>query len=129
MIPLTEYLCSLLSQRLSDLTHFHLFAFSFLLFHEYSFNISANNLVERINHHLVFILFSRAMRSHVATKECIFELPNLTIQATRAQTFLLQTIWQSWAYIGNTSSPMVNEALLNEVFQPSGKGYVFPAIQ
>ncbi|XP_053101134.1 intermembrane lipid transfer protein VPS13B isoform X9 [Hemicordylus capensis] len=53
-------------------------------------------------------------------KECIFELPNLTIQATRAQTFLLQTIWQSWAYIGNVNSPVINEALVNEIFQPSG---------
>ncbi|XP_054840360.1 intermembrane lipid transfer protein VPS13B [Eublepharis macularius] len=59
-------------------------------------------------------------RSHVAVKECIFELPNLTIQATRAQTFLLQTIWQSWVYIGSVNSPVVNEALLNEVFQLSG---------
>ncbi|XP_053101128.1 intermembrane lipid transfer protein VPS13B isoform X3 [Hemicordylus capensis] len=59
-------------------------------------------------------------RSHVSMKECIFELPNLTIQATRAQTFLLQTIWQSWAYIGNVNSPVINEALVNEIFQPSG---------
>uniref|UniRef100_A0A670KB47 Vacuolar protein sorting 13 homolog B n=1 Tax=Podarcis muralis TaxID=64176 RepID=A0A670KB47_PODMU len=59
-------------------------------------------------------------RSHVAVKECIFELPSLTIQATRAQTFLMQAIWQSWAYTGNVSSPVVNEALVNEVFQPSG---------
>uniref|UniRef100_A0A8D0L2Y1 Uncharacterized protein n=1 Tax=Sphenodon punctatus TaxID=8508 RepID=A0A8D0L2Y1_SPHPU len=35
-------------------------------------------------------------RSHVPIKECIFELPNLTVQATRAQTLLLQTICQSW---------------------------------
>ncbi|XP_077207934.1 intermembrane lipid transfer protein VPS13B isoform X2 [Paroedura picta] len=59
-------------------------------------------------------------RSHVAVQECIFELPNLTIQATRAQTFLLQTIWQSWACTGSVNSPVVHEALLNEVFQPSG---------
>ncbi|XP_061459906.1 intermembrane lipid transfer protein VPS13B isoform X5 [Rhineura floridana] len=59
-------------------------------------------------------------RSHVAVEECIFELPNLTIQATRAQTFLMQAIWQSWAYTGNISSPVVNEALVNEVFQSSG---------
>ncbi|XP_042321632.1 vacuolar protein sorting-associated protein 13B isoform X3 [Sceloporus undulatus] len=58
--------------------------------------------------------------SNVAVKECIFELPNLTIQATRAQTFLMQTIWQSWAYTGNVSSPVVNEALVNEVFQLPG---------
>nr|XP_003226657.1 PREDICTED: vacuolar protein sorting-associated protein 13B isoform X1 [Anolis carolinensis] len=58
--------------------------------------------------------------SNVAVNECIFELPNLTIQATRAQTFLMQTIWQSWAYTGNVSSPVVNEALVNEVFQLPG---------
>ncbi|XP_066482661.1 intermembrane lipid transfer protein VPS13B isoform X2 [Tiliqua scincoides] len=59
-------------------------------------------------------------RSHVALKECIFELPNLTVQATRAQTFLLQTIWWSWAYVGNVSSPVISEALVNDIFQPSG---------
>ncbi|NXU82904.1 VP13B protein, partial [Xiphorhynchus elegans] len=61
-------------------------------------------------------------RAHVPLTECIFELPNLTIQATRAQTLLLQTIYQSWCLpVGNVSSVVVNEALLNEVFQTSGK--------
>ncbi|XP_071410193.1 intermembrane lipid transfer protein VPS13B isoform X5 [Pithys albifrons albifrons] len=60
-------------------------------------------------------------RAHVPLTECIFELPNLTIQATRAQTLLLQTIYQSWCHpVGNVSSVVVNEALLNEVFQTSG---------
>ncbi|NWY01214.1 VP13B protein, partial [Nothoprocta ornata] len=60
-------------------------------------------------------------RAHVPLTECIFELPNLTIQATRAQTLLLQTIYQSWCHpVGNVSSVVVNEALLNEIFQTSG---------
>ncbi|KYO29383.1 vacuolar protein sorting-associated protein 13B isoform A [Alligator mississippiensis] len=60
-------------------------------------------------------------RSHVPLTECIFELPNLTIQATRAQTLLLQTIYQSWFHhLGNVSSTAVNETLLNEVFQTLG---------
>ncbi|XP_039184818.1 vacuolar protein sorting-associated protein 13B isoform X2 [Crotalus tigris] len=59
-------------------------------------------------------------RSNIAENEFIFELPNLTIQATRAQNFLMQTIWQSWAYTGNSSSSLVNESLMNEVFQISG---------
>uniref|UniRef100_A0A8C3UEX9 Vacuolar protein sorting 13 homolog B n=1 Tax=Catharus ustulatus TaxID=91951 RepID=A0A8C3UEX9_CATUS len=60
-------------------------------------------------------------RAHVPLTECIFELPNLTVQATRAQTLLLQTIYQSWCHpVGNVSSVLVNEALLNEVFQTSG---------
>ncbi|XP_064248910.1 intermembrane lipid transfer protein VPS13B isoform X5 [Passer domesticus] len=60
-------------------------------------------------------------RAHVPLTECIFELPNLTVQATRAQTLLLQTIYQSWCHpVGNVSSVVVNEALLNEVFQTSG---------
>ncbi|XP_026561693.1 vacuolar protein sorting-associated protein 13B isoform X1 [Pseudonaja textilis] len=59
-------------------------------------------------------------RSNTAVNEFIFELPNLTIQATRAQNFLMQTIWQSWAYTGNSSSSSVNESLMNEVFQISG---------
>lgn len=71
-----------------------------------------------------FIL-NRTKRAHVPLTECIFELPNLTVQATRAQTLLLQTIYQSWCHpVGNVSSVVVNEALLNEVFQTSGK-YVF----
>ncbi|XP_066034107.1 intermembrane lipid transfer protein VPS13B isoform X3 [Chamaea fasciata] len=62
-------------------------------------------------------------RAHVPLTECIFELPNLTVQATRAQTLLLQTIYQSWCHpVGNVSSVVVNEALLNEVFQTSGDG-------
>ncbi|NXD18802.1 VP13B protein, partial [Spelaeornis formosus] len=62
-----------------------------------------------------------AKRAHIPLTECIFELPNLTVQATRAQTLLLQTIYQSWCHpVGNVSSVVVNEALLNEVFQTSG---------
>ncbi|KAM7075816.1 intermembrane lipid transfer protein VPS13B isoform 2-T4 [Molossus nigricans] len=59
-------------------------------------------------------------RSQIAITEGIFELPNLTIQATRAQTLLLQAIYQSWSHIGNVSSSLVNEALMNEVFQTKG---------
>uniref|UniRef100_G3UMT5 Vacuolar protein sorting 13 homolog B n=1 Tax=Loxodonta africana TaxID=9785 RepID=G3UMT5_LOXAF len=59
-------------------------------------------------------------RSQVPITEGIFELPNLTIQATRAQTLLLQAIYQSWSHIGNVSSSAVNEALMNEVFQSIG---------
>ncbi|XP_034278408.1 intermembrane lipid transfer protein VPS13B isoform X3 [Pantherophis guttatus] len=59
-------------------------------------------------------------RSNTAVNEFIFELPTLTIQATRAQNFLMQTIWQSWVYTGNSSSSLVNESLMNEVFQISG---------
>ncbi|NWR73000.1 VP13B protein, partial [Centropus unirufus] len=60
-------------------------------------------------------------RAQVPLTECIFELPNLTVQATRAQTLLLQTIYQSWCHpVGHVSPVVVNEALLNEVFQTSG---------
>ncbi|XP_029418619.1 vacuolar protein sorting-associated protein 13B isoform X3 [Nannospalax galili] len=59
-------------------------------------------------------------RSQNVLTEGIFELPNLTIQATRAQTLLLQAIYQSWSHIGNVSSSTVNEALMNEVFQTTG---------
>ncbi|XP_010617862.1 vacuolar protein sorting-associated protein 13B isoform X2 [Fukomys damarensis] len=59
-------------------------------------------------------------RSQIVITEGIFELPNLTIQATRAQTLLLQAIYQSWSHIGNISSSGVNEALMNEVFQTVG---------
>lgn len=59
-------------------------------------------------------------RSQIAITEGIFELPNLTIQATRAQTLLLQAVYQSWSHIGSVSSSVVNEALMNEVFQTIG---------
>ncbi|KAG5856963.1 hypothetical protein ANANG_G00013500 [Anguilla anguilla] len=60
-------------------------------------------------------------RSFVPITECIFELPHFTIQATRAQTLLLQAICQSWTHcMGNGASPGVNEALLNEVYKASG---------
>ncbi|XP_069477524.1 intermembrane lipid transfer protein VPS13B isoform X2 [Ambystoma mexicanum] len=62
-----------------------------------------------------------AKRSHVPVREYIFELPNLTLQSTRAQTLLLQAICQSWSHnMGNASSTAVNEALLNEVFHVQG---------
>lgn len=59
-------------------------------------------------------------RSQTVVTEGIFELPNLTIQATRAQTLLLQAVYQSWFHSGNASSSTVNEALMNEVFQTTG---------
>ncbi|KAM8786132.1 intermembrane lipid transfer protein VPS13B isoform 1-T1 [Rhynchonycteris naso] len=59
-------------------------------------------------------------RSQIAITEGIFELPNLTVQATRAQTLLLQAIYRSWSLIGNVSSSVVNEALMNEIFQTIG---------
>ncbi|XP_035887188.1 vacuolar protein sorting-associated protein 13B isoform X5 [Phyllostomus discolor] len=59
-------------------------------------------------------------RSQIAITEGVFELPNLTVQATRAQTLLLQAIYQSWFHIGYVSSSVVNEALMNEVFQTTG---------
>ncbi|XP_075405556.1 intermembrane lipid transfer protein VPS13B isoform X3 [Tenrec ecaudatus] len=59
-------------------------------------------------------------QSQIPINEGIFELPNLTIQATRAQTLLLQAIYQSWSHIGNVSSSAVNEALMTEVFQSTG---------
>ncbi|KAM9626509.1 intermembrane lipid transfer protein VPS13B isoform 2-T3 [Trichechus inunguis] len=59
-------------------------------------------------------------RSQVPITEGIFELPNLTIQATRAQTLLLQAVYQSWSHIGNVSSSAVKEALMSEVFQSIG---------
>nr|XP_023417417.1 vacuolar protein sorting-associated protein 13B isoform X3 [Cavia porcellus] len=59
-------------------------------------------------------------RSQIVLTEGIFELPNLTIQATRAQTLLLHAIYQSWSHIENVSSSGVNEALMNEVFQTVG---------
>ncbi|XP_038664545.1 vacuolar protein sorting-associated protein 13B-like isoform X2 [Scyliorhinus canicula] len=58
-------------------------------------------------------------RPFVPTTECIFELPSLTLQATRAQTLLLQTILQSWTH--NTGvSLSIDESLLKDIFRPSG---------
>eukprot|EP00079_Xenopus_tropicalis_P026742 XP_012820672.1 PREDICTED: vacuolar protein sorting-associated protein 13B isoform X4 [Xenopus tropicalis] len=56
-------------------------------------------------------------RAQVPVAEYIFELPNLTILATRAQTLLLQAIYDSWIYsTKNSGSSVLNEALLNEIF-------------
>ncbi|XP_043543606.1 vacuolar protein sorting-associated protein 13B-like isoform X3 [Chiloscyllium plagiosum] len=60
-------------------------------------------------------------RPFVPTTECIFELPSLTLQATRAQTLLLQSILQSWTHNTGTSVSLpVDEALLKDIFRPSG---------
>ncbi|XP_034729846.1 vacuolar protein sorting-associated protein 13B-like isoform X2 [Etheostoma cragini] len=60
-------------------------------------------------------------RSSVPTTECIFELPHFTIQATRAQTLLLQAICQSWTHSMVNGAPLtLSESLLREVYKPSG---------
>nr|XP_061789029.1 intermembrane lipid transfer protein VPS13B-like [Nerophis lumbriciformis] len=60
-------------------------------------------------------------RSSVLTTECILELPHFTLQATRAQTHLLQAIWQSWTHgmLNGTPSPL-SESLINEVYKAPG---------
>ncbi|CAB1424304.1 unnamed protein product, partial [Pleuronectes platessa] len=56
-------------------------------------------------------------KSLVPTTECIFELPHFTVQATRAQTLLLQAICQSWTHSMTNGTPLtLSESLLNEVY-------------
>ncbi|XP_063735116.1 intermembrane lipid transfer protein VPS13B-like isoform X2 [Eleginops maclovinus] len=56
-------------------------------------------------------------RSSVPTTECIFELPHFTVQATRAQTLLLQAICQSWTHSMVNGAPVtLSESLLREVY-------------
>uniref|UniRef100_UPI0037E89457 intermembrane lipid transfer protein VPS13B-like isoform X1 n=1 Tax=Semicossyphus pulcher TaxID=241346 RepID=UPI0037E89457 len=60
-------------------------------------------------------------RSSVPSTECIFELPHFTIQATRAQTLLLQAICQSWTHSVINGAPLtLSESLLKEVYKTSG---------
>ncbi|XP_077126992.1 intermembrane lipid transfer protein VPS13B isoform X1 [Ranitomeya variabilis] len=69
-------------------------------------------------------------RTHVPVNEYIFELPNLTIQATRAQTLLLQVICQSWSYGTSTSSSSgLSEALLTEVFSGVKSKNALPTLE
>lgn len=70
----------------------------------------------------VFSASCRNKRSSVPTVECIFELPHFTVQATRAQTLLLQAIWQSWSHsVSSGAALTLNESLLNEVYKAPGK--------
>nr|XP_015804809.2 intermembrane lipid transfer protein VPS13B isoform X1 [Nothobranchius furzeri] len=67
-------------------------------------------------------------RSSVSTAEWIFELPHFTIQATRAQTLLLQAIYQSWTHSTTSGCPLiVSEHLLSEVFSVPGVKYPGPS--
>ncbi|XP_039661566.1 vacuolar protein sorting-associated protein 13B isoform X3 [Perca fluviatilis] len=60
-------------------------------------------------------------RSSVPTTECIFELPHFTVQATRAQTLLLQAICQSWTHSMVNGAPLtLSEILLREVYKAPG---------
>ncbi|XP_029308458.1 vacuolar protein sorting-associated protein 13B isoform X4 [Cottoperca gobio] len=60
-------------------------------------------------------------RSSVPTTECIFELPHFTVQATRAQTLLLQAICQSWTHSMVNGAPLtLSESLLREVYKGPG---------
>lgn len=71
-----------------------------------------------------FYLCFRSKRSSVPTTECIFELPHFTVQATRAQTLLLQAICQSWSHsVFNGAPSSLSENLLNEVYKAPGKGH------
>lgn len=71
---------------------------------------------------VLFSFFSRSKRSSVPTTECIFELPHFTVQATRAQTLLLQGICQSWSHSVASGTPLtLSESLLNEVYKGPGK--------
>uniref|UniRef100_H3BVT3 Uncharacterized protein n=1 Tax=Tetraodon nigroviridis TaxID=99883 RepID=H3BVT3_TETNG len=56
-------------------------------------------------------------RSSVPTTEWILELPHFTVQATRAQTLLLQAICHSWSHsVYNSTPTSLSENLLNEVY-------------
>ncbi|XP_073535716.1 intermembrane lipid transfer protein VPS13B isoform X2 [Phyllobates terribilis] len=69
-------------------------------------------------------------RTYVPVNEYIFEQPNLTIQATRAQTLLLQVICQSWSYGTSTSSSSgLSEALLAEVFSGVKSKNALPTLE
>uniref|UniRef100_A0A8C2X0N4 Vacuolar protein sorting 13 homolog B n=1 Tax=Cyclopterus lumpus TaxID=8103 RepID=A0A8C2X0N4_CYCLU len=60
-------------------------------------------------------------RSSVPTTECIFELPHFVVQATRAQTLLLQAICQSWTHsVVNGAPSTLSESLLREVYKAPG---------
>ncbi|XP_075961507.1 intermembrane lipid transfer protein VPS13B isoform X10 [Anarhichas minor] len=60
-------------------------------------------------------------RSSVPTTECIFELPHFALQATRAQTLLLQAICQSWTHsVVNGAPSTLSESLLREVYKAPG---------
>ncbi|XP_034029740.1 LOW QUALITY PROTEIN: vacuolar protein sorting-associated protein 13B-like [Thalassophryne amazonica] len=59
--------------------------------------------------------------SSVPTTECILELPHFTIQATRAQTLVLNTICQSWTHSVLKGAPLtLSEVLLNKVYKTAG---------
>ncbi|XP_023127243.2 intermembrane lipid transfer protein VPS13B isoform X4 [Amphiprion ocellaris] len=67
-------------------------------------------------------------RSSVPTTECIFELPHFTVQATRAQTLLLQAICQSWTHSMVSGAPLtLSESLFNDVYKTPGVKYPGPS--
>ncbi|KAJ8013405.1 hypothetical protein DPEC_G00052920 [Dallia pectoralis] len=62
-----------------------------------------------------------AKRASVPVTECIFELPHLTLQATRPQTLVLQAIIQSWTHSqSDGSSPVVSPVLLSHIYTVPG---------
>ncbi|XP_024917375.1 vacuolar protein sorting-associated protein 13B isoform X2 [Cynoglossus semilaevis] len=68
-------------------------------------------------------------KSSVPTTECISELPHFTIQATRAQTLLLHTIFQSWTHSMTNGAPMtLSESLLNDVYKTPGVKSLGPSL-
>ncbi|XP_056617879.1 intermembrane lipid transfer protein VPS13B-like isoform X2 [Triplophysa dalaica] len=60
-------------------------------------------------------------QSSVALYECMFELPQVCVQLTRAQVLLLNCMYRSWMY-GVEGGPCsgISDALINHAYRPPG---------
>lgn len=63
----------------------------------------------------------RGRQSSVALYECMFELPQVCVQLTRAQVLLLNCMYHSWMYgvEGGTCSG-ISDTLINHAYRPPG---------
>ncbi|XP_051575064.1 intermembrane lipid transfer protein VPS13B-like isoform X3 [Myxocyprinus asiaticus] len=57
----------------------------------------------------------------VAVSECVFELPQVCVQVTRAQVQLLQCMFHSWTHsVGGGACSIISDTLINHAYKTTG---------
>ncbi|XP_039544806.1 vacuolar protein sorting-associated protein 13B-like isoform X5 [Pimephales promelas] len=58
-----------------------------------------------------------ARKASVPVRECVFELPQVCVQATRAQVLLLQSMYRSWTHtLGGGACSGISDCLISHAF-------------
>ncbi|XP_056101089.1 intermembrane lipid transfer protein VPS13B-like isoform X2 [Rhinichthys klamathensis goyatoka] len=62
-----------------------------------------------------------ARKASVPVRECVFELPQVCVQATRAQVLLLQCMYRSWTHtLGGGACSGISDCLISHAYNTTG---------